>query len=625
MSRLLNAWRTAMLLLPIAAFGAGAPAPFEPVPEAEKALYRWDLKKNFYADEAAWKADLERARGLVAKMEASRGKLLSSPGALLGYFDQKRTLTDLVVKLYAYGEFRSATNTADRGPFEAYQALVAEVDARTSFARVEIMGLKPETLEAWVKEVPALGAYRYAIGDVVRMAPHTLSEKEEALLANMGPSLTAWQPVLYQMLFDRNAFATVTADGKEYNVFRDFDGLLQNPDPAVREKTFKAYYKSLRELSDLAGFGLLKEMKAYNDEAKLRGFDTYYNQTLFERYLTRPQVDNLYSQIESHLDLYRAFQEWKVARIASERGLKSPAIWDYELSLGGVEPPRFTAKQGSDLILAALSPLGPEYSAELGKLLDPKNGRLDIVGGPNRDQGAFCEAYYGYFMNNYQGLLGDVGTMAHEAGHAIHHQLDFNRNKTLFFTDGPGYMTESYAMINEWLLRDHLFKTTKDPELLKTYRKDALNEMMYLWELARRAQFEMLTYDGAAAGKISDSKGIDRISLEVGKRYDIFFGNTAELDVHWMRKHHYWSVPTYYVNYVVAHLLALKYYQLYQDDPKGFAEKYTAMVRNGFDRPASQLLKDFLGIDLGDPKFLEGTFQMMKNEFGKVKAAEVSK
>lgn len=625
MSLLRTAWRIAMFLLPITAFGAGSPAPFEPVSEAEKPLYRWDLKKNFYADEAAWKSDMDKARGIVTQMEASRGKLLTSPEALLSYFDQKRALTDLVVKLYAYGEFRSATNTTDRGPFEAYQALVAEIDARSSFARVEIMGLKPDTLDSWVKKLPALGAYRYAIGDIVRMAPHTLSEKEEALLAQMGPSLTAWQPVLYQMLFDRSTFATLAADDREYNVFRDFDGLLQNPDPAVREKTFKAYYKSLRELSDVAGFSLLKEMKATNDEAKLRGFDNYYNQTLFERYLTRPQVDNIYGQVEGHLDVYRSFQEWKVARLAEERGLKAPAIWDYELPLGGVEPPRFTARQGSDLVLAALSPLGTEYATELGKLLDPRNGRLDIVGGPNRDQGAFCEAYYGYFMNNYQGLLGDVGTMAHEAGHAIHHQMDFNKNRTLFFTEGPGYMTESYAGFNEWLLKDHLFKTTKDAELLRTYRKEALNDMMYLWEIARRAKFEMLTYDGAAAGTITDSKGIDGVCVDVGKKYDIFFGKTPELDVHWMRKHHYWSVPTYYVNYVVAHLLALKYYQLYQDDPKGFAERYTAMVRNGFDRPAAQLLKDFLGIDLGDPKFLDGTFQMIGKEFERVKAAEAKK
>ena len=117
------------------------------------------------------------------------------------------------------------------------------------------------------------------------------------------------------------------------------------------------------------------------------------------------------------------------------------------------------------------------------------------------------------------------------------------------------------------------------------------------------------------------AKGIGAICTDVGKRYDLFFGKAPELEVHWMRKHHYWSVPTYYVNYVVAQLLALKYYQLYQEDPQGFARRYTAMLRQGFDRPAAQLLKDFLGIDLGDPKFLEGTFQMIGKEFDRVKAA----
>jgi oligoendopeptidase F len=227
--------------------------------------------------------------------------------------------------------------------------------------------------------------------------------------------------------------------------------------------------------------------------------------------------------------------------------------------------------------------------------------------------GAFCEGHFGFFMDNYQGYLTNVSTLAHEAGHAIHHQVELNHQESLLFGEGPSYMTESFSMFNEWLLRDHLMKNEKDPELLKSYENDALYEMAYLWELARRAKFEMISYDRVAEGAIQDASGFDRVCLDVGNEYDLFFKNTPELNVHWMRKHHYWSVPTYYINYVVAHVLALTYYQHYLEDPEGFSKNLVAMQAAGFDRPAAQLLKDFLDIDMNDPAVLEGTFRLIRS------------
>jgi oligoendopeptidase F len=228
-------------------------------------------------------------------------------------------------------------------------------------------------------------------------------------------------------------------------------------------------------------------------------------------------------------------------------------------------------------------------------------------------------------MDNYQGMLDNVATMAHESGHAIHHRLVANYRGSLLLAEGPAYMTESFAMFNEWLVRDRLFKTEKDPARLRALKLAALSGQMYLWEIARRAKFEMVVYDRVAKGEITDEKGFDQACVDTGKLYDHFFDTTPELKVHWIRKHHYWTVPTYYVNYVLAQLLALTYYQHYLADPQGFPAKYTAMVANGFDRPASDLLKDFLGISLNDPNLLEGVFKRIDKEFRELAGDQVIK
>lgn len=613
------------LLFPLALLGlALTTAAFDPLPGPQRQAYRFDLSK-MYADEAAWKADVEKARALAAAVEARRDRVPGSPQALLEAMESLRDLEDVMVKLYAYGEFRMAVNTADRGPYDAYLALQAETGARTSFLSVALKGLSPEDLEGMIAKEPRLAAFRYQLLDRIRKGPHTLSAPEEALLSRLEPDLHAWPPALFQKVFDRTPFAEIAVEGKTFNVHRDFESLIRHPDREVRRKAYEAYYGAFAEIRDLVGFALLREMRALNTEANLRGFPTYYHETLFDRYLTRSQVDNLYAQIEARAPLYFDYQRFQMERIRPRLHGAEPEIWDMDLASGQGPEPRFTADEAVALVEGALSVLGPEYSRELHALLDPRNGRIDIVGGPNRDQGAFCEGYHGFFLDNYQGLLTNVSTMAHEAGHGIHDQLVFNNRKSVLYGEGPGYMTESFAMFNEWLLRDHILKTSRDEALKRYVREDALNEMMVLWEIARRAKFEMVAYDRVASGEITDEKGFGRTCVEVGKAYDLWFQRYPWLQDHWIRKHHYWSVPTYYVNYVVAHVLALTYYQRYLEDPRGFPEKYTAMVRNGFDRPASALLKDFLAIDLDDPKLLEGTFRLIQKTFEKERAEAASR
>ena len=605
------------VLSPLSVF-AGSASGFEPFTPSQKKAYRFDLAGNFYASEAAWMADMDRAREMMTRIEAHRGKVLQSAAGLLDLMNLQRDLEDLMTKLFAYGEFRQAIDTKDRTAFDAYERLKAEEDSRTSFFQVELKGLSEEKLQALLRTEPGLAPYRYLLEDTVRMGPHTLSEEKESILATLGPDLTSWQPALFQMTFDRTPFPKIEVQGKRYGAYRDLDSLIQNPDRAVREKAFKGTYTTFDKMSDLLGFSLYHEMGAYNEQARMRGFDTYFNEALFERYLSRAQIDNLYAQIESHLPIYHAYQRYRMEQVKAALGLKEAEIWDMEVPSKGAEVPRFTADQGVKAVEDSLSVLGPEYSRELALLLDPKNGRMDIVGGPNRGQGAFTEGYFGYFMDNYQGLLGNVSTMAHESGHAIHHRLVANHRGALIFSEGPAYMTESFAMFNEWLLRDHLMRTEKDPAVVAAYRRDVLNEMMYLWELARRAKFEMVAYDRVAAGDVTGASGFDKVCEETGRPYDLFFERTPELKLHWIRKHHYWSVPTYYINYVLAQVLSMTYYQHYLDDPAGFPAKYTAMVAAGFQKPAAEMLKEYLGIDLGDPKLLDGTFAMIQKQFDAV-------
>jgi oligoendopeptidase F len=588
---------------------------FEPFPENQKDLFHFDLKKNFYIDDSAHKADIEKAKRIISEIEKHKGRVGSSAKEFLELFSLISDYTNVYYSLYAYGEFREAINTKDRGPFEKYLEVSAEGGSRTAFVQVELKGFSDEKLAAFIKAEPLLAKYSYSIKDTTRRSPHLLSQEKEELLAKLSPSRYEWQEAIFQMAFDRTKFGEVDVLGKSFDSGRNYEALIRNPDRKVREKAFIEYSKGLNSVSDLAGFSLCRLMKAANEESMMRGFKTSYDESLFNSYLSRQAIENIFSQLEATAPVYKEYQQYKLELAKNREKLDDPQLWDIEIPPADMEEPMFTAVEAMEAVKKALAPLGPKYGDELAKLLDPKNGRLDIVGGSFRKQGAFCEAGFGFFQDNFQGFLGDVGTLAHESGHAIHHRLVLLNRGGEMFSQGPPYLTESFAMFNEYLFKDYLLKNLKDEKQKKAIIFDQLNEQMYLWELGRRAEFEMAAYDKVASGEITDTKGFNKTCMDIGKKYDIFFERNSGLEVWWIRKHHYWSVPTYYKNYVIAEILALKYFELYKKDQEGFSKKYIAMVESGMDRDAQSLLKDFLGIDLNDPNLMKDTLKIVKDNF----------
>lgn len=592
---------------------------FEPISEDEKSLFRFDLKKNFYFNDEKFIEDINKGKEIVKKIEEHKGKVGSSSDELLELYNLINQLTNLYYKVYAYSEFREAINTKDRTPMEKFLEFSSDSDSRLSFIKVELKNLEESRFRQYLKEKPDLIKYKFFIEDTIRKAPFYLSQEKEEILSKVAPSRYEWESVLFQLAFDRTSFGSVEDDGKKFEVSQNFDALMKSKNRKVREESFKKYFEGLKGISDLCGFALYNLIKSLNEEAKMRGFKTKYDESLFDSYLDRSELENIFKQIEENASIYKDYQKFKLQNASRVEGIDTPKIWDYELTLLGAKDIRLTASDSIDLIIKALSPLGDKYVNELKELLDPKNGRLDIVGGPNRKQGAFCEAGFGFFQDNFQGYLSDISTLAHESGHAIHHRLVLLNKNGDMFSQGPPYLTESFAMFNEYLLRDYLINTLHDEALKKSVIYDFLNEEMYLFELCRRAKFEMLCYDLVESQEIKDAEGFNKVCEEVGKKIDIFFENYPELKYLWLRKHHYVTVPTYYKNYVVAQILAMNYFAKYKKEKGTFLKKYVSMVENGMDRDPKTLLKDFLAIDLNDPNLLKDTLKIVKEHFDELK------
>jgi oligoendopeptidase F len=550
------------LLLSALAFGQDS---FVAIPPAETSQYKIDFARNFFVSPEAEKADRARLYATIAQLQTLRGKVTATPYNLERALQLNEQAHVQLRRHGAYLYLRNAVNTTDEVSLAEQSKLYAEVDARTAFLRRELMQLDDRQLGVFVARHPSLKKYLFAIDSVRRYRPYTLSLKEEEVLsaAIIGDE---WQSELYDKLRSQSQAI-----------------------PAQR---------------DLFAFALTRLAASRTRVAELHHFPDAPSAAYFDSYWTRVEVDKLMDQIAQKADLYKRYQRLRadyLENVANKRN----------------QPPQYTIDQASDIIRQALAPLGSEYGHELAALLDPRNGRMDIVPGEHRKRGGFSQGFIGtdsvFYSYAFAGSYNDVRILTHESTHAVHRQL-MNRNGVLpTYAEGPHFLFEAFAIFNEFLLPDYLYNHETDPLRRQFYLEQFLEgKGLIIFRVAPEVVLEHAVYDGVRKGAIKGADDLDALSQRV---YSLYSSEPADaLKPRWMTISLMYEDPFYDVNYVYGALLALNFYSMYQDDREHFVPRYLALMKNGFDGPPAVLLKRHLNLDLNDPHLFSNALRVIGNK-----------
>jgi oligoendopeptidase F len=297
--------------------------------------------------------------------------------------------------------------------------------------------------------------------------------------------------------------------------------------------------------------------------------------------------------------------------------------------LPGENTPLFTIDQASKIIREALSPLGKEYGLEGERLLDPKNGRMDLVPGNNRKSGGFSKGFPGvttvFFSGGFAGYYNDVRVLTHELGHAIHRQLMKNQRVLPVYADGPHFVFESFSIFNELLLLEFLCRSESKGARRRYFLEQFFEgKGMEMFAVGQEAALELAIYDGVRQGTVLTADDLDSLARLINSAYSIWPDKHDELRMNWITSGLFYEDPLYDVNYVFGALLALKYYELYIRDSSRFVPQYIALLKNGFNAPPAELLRNYLGINLNDSNLvadavglLESKLNLLEQEYSK--------
>jgi oligoendopeptidase F len=572
---------------------------FEPIPRQTAPQYHVDFARHFFASPEAEKADRAKLYATLKELEKLKGRVAGSADNLLRALQLNDGAQVQLNRHYDYLYLRFAVNTDDETSLAESSALDAEVSTRTAFLRQEIMQIGDRALAAFVARRPALKSYLFAVESARRYRPHTLSLKEEELLSATAPINSDWQSELYDKLKERTP--------------------PNSSAPQSREEAFKRSYAALAAQRDLYAFTLTRLAAARDRLARLHHFADAPGEAYFKSYWDRAEVDDLLEQIARHADLYKRYQRLRAEHVRRLTGSKEVNLWDIPAQPQGTRPPRYTISQASDIIRAALAPLGADYGRELSDLLDPTQGRMDIVPGGHRKRGGFSKGFIGtdsvFYSGGFAGYYNDVRVLTHESTHAVHRQL-MNRNRVLpAYAEGPHYLFEAFAIFNELLLPDYLYGHETDPHLRQFYLEQFLEgKGMQMFVVAPEVAVEHAVYDGVRRGSIKGADDLDALTKRVYSRYSIWPERHDELKAQWMNITLMYEDPFYDINYVYGVLLALKFYEMYTRDPQRFVPRYVALMRNGFDAPPAPLLKRFLDINLDDPRLLADALTVLETK-----------
>src|SRR5690606_10334459 len=209
-------------------------APFQtPADPTEAPL--WDLT-DLYAsrDDARIEADLDRARSLVAELNAVQGRLVEAraDAGLLGErLDRAVSLyeqaSDVLGGLGAYAFLAASTDRNDAGA-QGFEATVREkitaIATPTVWVTLEINQLEEAEIETALAAHSGAARWRPWLRRVRAMKPHELSQELETFLAERGPISAQWP-----RLFDETLAAMRVKAGKEELTLAEALNRLSDP------------------------------------------------------------------------------------------------------------------------------------------------------------------------------------------------------------------------------------------------------------------------------------------------------------------------------------------------------------------------------------------------------------
>ncbi len=562
----------------------------------------WALE-DLYASDREWEAEMEALEKRIGEPASYAGRLGNSAQELLSFLRLEDELGCRAERalVYANEKLHQDMNVSKyQGYSTRVQTLLVKFGSAVAFADPEILGIPEEKLAGFYESCPELKHYRLMIDRILLRKAHTLSDKEEALLAQAQEISTA--PSDIRALF-ANAdlkFGTIKdEDGGETELTDgNYVRMLQSNDRNVRKSAFETLYRAYDQFRNSFAAMYQANVKQEKFYADVRHYGSAMEMELDKSRIPVSVYESLIEAVHSALpDMYRYVALRKRVLGVDELHMYDvyvPIVKDYDMDV--------TFDEAKEIVLKGLAPMGEEYLSHLREGFEKR--WIDVYENQNKRNGAYSWGAYGvhpYVLLNYQGKLDDVFTLAHEMGHALHTYYS-NAAQPYTYAGYLIFVAEVASICNESLLMQYMLGQSRDKQEKRYLLNHFLDQFKgTLFRQTMFAEFEMLTHRMYAAGEALTAERICGLYLELNRKY---FGDEMVSDpqiaLEWARIPHFYT-PFYVYQYATgfAAAIALSGKILKEGEPA--VEAYKSFLKGGSSKDPLELLK-MAGVDLSRPE-----------------------
>jgi oligoendopeptidase F len=577
--------------------------------------YKWNLA-DIYPSDASWRAAKEAFAAEIPALGKFKGNLTASPAALADALDTLSSKQKELVRLFSYASLLADQDTRDsqhQGMRQEMTQVAAAFSAAVAFVDPEILKAGKATIDRFIAAEPRLKPHRQELDDTLRRASHTLSDGEEKILADAGPMAGSASSV-YNILANADfPYPTVTlSDGRSVKLdqaaFADLRGV---PNRADREKVMSAFFGALGSFRRTFGATMNAEVQKVLFFSKARHYTAALDAELDGPNIPTSVYARLIDGINRNLPSFHRYLKLRQRMM----GLDSLHYYDLYAPLVGSVKLEYTPEEAQKIVLAAVEPLGKEYTATIQRAFNER--WIDLLPNDGKRSGAYSSGgvydVHPYMLINYNGKYTDVSTLAHELGHTM--QSYFSNHTQPYPTAGyPIFVAEVASTFNESLLNDYMLKQITDGNerlsLLGNYLEGIKGTV---FRQAQFAEFELRMHEMAQKGQPLTGDTLAKLYLDITRRY---YGHDKGICIVDDYVAHEWSyVPHFYRDFYVfqyatsftaSEALAAK---VKSGDPAA-TKRYLSFLSAGGSKYPIELLKD-AGVDMTTDEPLDLTVKSM--------------
>ena len=570
----------------------------------------WNLDPIYKGfDDPAFEQDLAALKEMVASFAAFTETLASANAAeaLRSGIAQEERIESTAMKL---GEYASLRQSADTKNPEAgshmgrIMAVLAGIAA--PMAAFESWASKLPNLMELVKADENLKDYEFLFSNMAESSRYLLPGVGEAVMAKMKMSGgDAWSDMQQYL----TSTVPVSYRGNTTNL-SSIRNLAYDEDASVRKDAYEAEIAAYDRIKDAVAYALNSIKLETISDCQLRGYESPLARTLKKSHMQKATLDAMLAAMDEFSPKFWQYLKAKAKALGHENGLP----WYDLFAPMGKSSTKFTTEAARDFLVNLFAEFDSELSDMVATAFD--NAWIDFYPRDGKAGGAFCAGVEclgeSRILTNFDGMFGDVVTLAHELGHAFHNQCIKNHRPLNHDYSMP--LAETASTFNECVvMASAISKAADKDEKIALIESQLQDITQVICDIYSRFRFEAMVFENREE-KFMDAVTLCSFMEQAQKQsYGDGLDHNCLHPFMWICKSHYYG-PTYYnFPYAFGGLFARGLYAQYEKEGAAFVPKYKKLLNTTPIAKAEDVAK-VADIDLTDKNFWRGALQTIADQ-----------